>query len=231
MTPVSTPNARSRAVATTIKAQSLPLSRRVEAQPSRSFEARVFARNFGRSREKVAARELRRDQRMPQRNWRKIGTNRSKTAKSFTGVSMCPSNAVVDGLGRHCLIDPVRSCAGLHRYVRFAAAHACCCHPRRPSNWGRERHKERTACKAVLNAAALPSCRATPTSCRSWLLLAEHRSFMQPIHYPMVPLRNGAAADHEKPLTRRRAQRCSPRGPRGCVGKGRECAEALGSGS
>jgi hypothetical protein len=33
----------------TIKTRSLPLSRRVEARPSRSFEARVFARNFGRA--------------------------------------------------------------------------------------------------------------------------------------------------------------------------------------
>src|SRR5882757_5049713 len=69
------------AATTTIKTRNLLLSRRVEARPSRSFEALVFARNFGRSREKVAARELRRDQRMPQRNWRKIGTNRSKNGK------------------------------------------------------------------------------------------------------------------------------------------------------
>ena len=34
----------------TIKTRSLPLSRRVEARPSRSVEARVFARNFGRNR-------------------------------------------------------------------------------------------------------------------------------------------------------------------------------------
>jgi hypothetical protein len=34
----------------TIKTRSLPLSRRVEARPSRLFEARVFARNFGRTR-------------------------------------------------------------------------------------------------------------------------------------------------------------------------------------
>jgi hypothetical protein len=57
------------AITTTIKTRSLPISRRVEARPSRLFESRVFARNFGRSREKVAARELPRDQgMMPQRN-------------------------------------------------------------------------------------------------------------------------------------------------------------------
>ena len=33
----------------TIKTRSLPLSRRVEARPSRLFEAGVFARNFGRA--------------------------------------------------------------------------------------------------------------------------------------------------------------------------------------
>jgi hypothetical protein len=69
-------------VTSTIKARSLPISRRVEARPSQLFESRVFARNFGRSREKVAARELPRAQGvMPQRNWRKIGANRSKKGK------------------------------------------------------------------------------------------------------------------------------------------------------
>jgi hypothetical protein len=42
------------AVATTIKTWSPPFSRRVEARPSRSFEARVFAREFGPSRKKAA---------------------------------------------------------------------------------------------------------------------------------------------------------------------------------
>jgi hypothetical protein len=34
---------------TAIKTRSLPLSRRIEARSSRLFEARVFARNIGRS--------------------------------------------------------------------------------------------------------------------------------------------------------------------------------------
>jgi len=38
------------AVTTTIKTRSLLFSRRVEARRSRSFEGRVLARNFGRSR-------------------------------------------------------------------------------------------------------------------------------------------------------------------------------------
>jgi hypothetical protein len=41
------------AVATTLGPR---LSRRVEARASRLFEARVFARNFGRSAEKIRAR-------------------------------------------------------------------------------------------------------------------------------------------------------------------------------
>src|SRR4030081_1785708 len=38
----------------TIETRTLPLSRRVEARSSRSFEARVFAREFGRNREETA---------------------------------------------------------------------------------------------------------------------------------------------------------------------------------
>jgi hypothetical protein len=43
------------AVTTTIKTRSLLLSRRVEARPSRSCEARVFARNFGRAVGRITA--------------------------------------------------------------------------------------------------------------------------------------------------------------------------------
>src|ERR1700716_3297791 len=52
----------SRAVATMNKMWRRPRSRRVETRPSRSIEFRVFARDFGRSRGNVAARELLQDQ-------------------------------------------------------------------------------------------------------------------------------------------------------------------------
>ena len=61
----------------TIKTRSPPLSRRVEARPSRLFEARAFARNFG----EAAARELPRDQARCHRELAQDRANRSKKAK------------------------------------------------------------------------------------------------------------------------------------------------------
>jgi hypothetical protein len=217
------------AVTTTIKMRNLLLSRRVEARPSRSFEALVFARNFGRSREKVAARELPRDQGCHREIGARSGPTAARTAKSFTGVSICPNNAVVDGFGRHRLIDPVRSCAGLHRDVRFAAAHPRCCHPRRPSNRGRERHKERTAwVKAVLNAPRCPHAERRPhgpgPGCGSGKVQGAERSVAHraPHFYAADPLSCGAAPERsgtgsrEASNTTTRSAMLSPRPARMC---------------
>ena len=151
--------------------------------------------------------------------------------------------------GNSVLIDAVRSYAPGFIFTTAlpppicAAATAAIRHLK-ASNWEREWHQERAArVKAVLNAAALPVMPSDthivpvlvgdPERCKaaSDLLLTRHGIYIQPSQLSYRTARHRAAADHAKPLPQRRAGGCSRRGPRGCVGKARACAEALGSGS
>jgi 7-keto-8-aminopelargonate synthetase-like enzyme len=167
---------------------------------------------------------------MPQRNWRKIGTNRSKNGKViYRRFDMSEQRGChVPGFIVTSALPPLTRAAATPAVRRIGDASGI-----RNGPHGSKPYSTPRAAPMPSDAHMVPVLVADPERCKapSDLLLTEHHIFMQLIHYPAVPLRNEAVPDHEKPLIRQRAQRCSPQGPRGCVGKGRDCAEVLGSGS
>ena len=144
--------------------------------------------------------------------------------------------------GSAAIVDAVRSYAPGFIFTTAlppaicAAATAAIRHLK-TSHWERERHQDRAArVKAVLAAAGLPVMPndthivpvmvGDPEQCKaaSDLLLAEHGIYIQPINYPTVPTRHGAAAHHADALSRRRADRRARRGAGRCVGASRSAA-------
>jgi hypothetical protein len=177
----------------TIKTRSLLFSRRVEARPSRLFEARVVVRNMWRSRGETAGISARR-RRDAEENSRKLGPVGAERQSHLPADRYVRADPVAAGLGRHPLIDAVRS------YAQASSLRPLCRRPSallpplpsvhlKASNWERERHLERAArVKAVLHAAALLVMPSEPTSVQvgqggERFVAQRARHYVQPINY------------------------------------------------